>query len=86
VGASEPGSLPKRLKLSSKTSSEAGRRPSSFGRPLILAAAGLLGDLVGREQLVGRQRALDRQQPMQVLGQGTRQLERAPSTALIRDG
>jgi hypothetical protein len=47
---------------------------------------GLLGDLLGREVLVGRQRALDRQQPLQVLGQRTRQLERAPSAALVRNG
>jgi hypothetical protein len=56
------------------------------GRPVILAAAGLLGDLLGREELVGRQRALDRQQPLQVLGQRARQLERAPAAALVRDG
>jgi hypothetical protein len=60
--------------------------PRSFGRPVILAAVGLLGDLLGREVLVGRQRALDRQQPLQVLGQRTRQLERAPSATLVRNG
>lgn len=58
----------------------------SFGRPVILAAVGLLGDLLVREVLVGRQRALDGQQPLQVLGQRKRQLKRAPSAALVRNG
>ena len=35
------------------------RTTRSFGRRVILAAAGLLGALLGREKLVGRQRALD---------------------------
>ena len=36
-----------------------GERPPSFGRPVSLAAPGLLDALLAREKLVGRQRALD---------------------------
>jgi hypothetical protein len=93
-GESESGVRTKRLTLSGKPSSEACRLPtnpvtwrtSSFGRPVLLAAAGPLGALLGCEELVGRQRALYRQQPLQVLGQRRRQLERVPAPALVRDG
>jgi len=91
-GESESGVRTKRLKLSGKTSSEAGRLPREPGDlandPAHSDALSFLprpdrwANLLGCEEPVGRQRALDREQPLQVLGRVSSNVRRRPRSSV----